>query len=53
MFLHIYHVFTAFISQFQQNIFYDIDKKYICDIMDTRGDKNGKDDPYGYHCSCT
>jgi len=19
----------------------------------TGGDKNGKDDPYGYHCSCT
>ena len=30
---HLYHNFSKI-------IFYDIDKKYIYDIMDTRGDKN-------------
>lgn len=33
---HLYHSFSKI-------IFYDIDKKYICDIMDTRGDKNEHD----------
>ena len=43
MFLHIYHVLRHLYHNFNKIIFCDIDKKYICDIMDTRGDKNEHD----------
>lgn len=46
-FVYVFCTFITFLRHLYHNfnkiIFYDIDKKYICDIMDTRGDKNEHD----------